>query len=529
MSESALAAPESNQRVNPWVFVPLVYFMQAIPVTIVQEVSPIVYKTLGVENAEITKWTSLIALPWAIQMFLGPLVELNSTRRRWILGMQLLICFGLAGFAMLSGVKDAFALGLGVLLMTGICSALCNVATDGFYILSLQEDQRAAFVGVQSTCYRLGRLFCAGLLVYLGGKMQEAGMSVAVSWIVVIGGCAGLYTLMRLVMQGALPKVAADKPPQVTFAAETQRNIFRTLSIVSLAISLYFALSSIVRLTAHLLYLAFDNGSALVNLDGWKLRDTEEILHVISGPGVTIEMSQLGVCAVLVLICAGAANQTIKGTEMGAAFSSFVKQSGFWAIFGFILFYRFGEAMVGKITPLFYLDPTSKGGIGLTQAQLGLVNNIVGVIGIVLGGLAGGWFVSQQGLRKSFWPLVLAMHVPNLLYVWAAYAQPGLAAVYPIVFIDQFGYGFGFAGYMVYLMWVAQRGQHQTSHYAIGTGMGALTIAVAGVLSGIVQSNFGYQAFFIFVMFCMIPGTIILRFIPLDETEGRGIKPVEVD
>ncbi|RYG45010.1 hypothetical protein EON79_13635, partial [bacterium] len=161
--------PVEESRFNPWTFVPILYFMQAIPVTIVQEVATVVYKDLGIDNAAITKWTALIALPWALQMLLGPLVELNATKRRWIVGGQLVIAIGLILAAFALATPNAFAFSLTVLGFTAVASALCNIATDGFYLLSMAKDQQAAFAGVQTTCYRLGRLFCTGILVLIVG------------------------------------------------------------------------------------------------------------------------------------------------------------------------------------------------------------------------------------------------------------------------------------------------------------------------------------------------------------------------
>jgi MFS transporter, PAT family, beta-lactamase induction signal transducer AmpG len=155
----------------------------------------------------------------------------------------------------------------------------------------------------------------------------------------------------------------------------------------------------------------------------------------------------------------------------------------------------------------------------------------------MLGGLLGGWWISNVGLRKAFWPLVLCMHVPNVLYVWAAYhtdiagfsLQLGPLHIaswplYPVVFLEALGYGVGFAGYFVYLMHVAQRGKFVTSHYAIGTGLGALFITLATILAGIVQSVWGYTGVFIAACVLTIPGTLTLLFIPMEEEETKRIK-----
>ncbi|RYG35290.1 hypothetical protein EON81_13190 [bacterium] len=202
---------------------------------------------------------------------------------------------------------------------------------------------------------------------------------------------------------------------------------------------------------------------------------------------------------------------------MGEAFGSFIRQRAFPSILAFILFYRFGEAMVSKMSSLFLKDALDKGGLAIENDQLGLIKGVAGVVGIVCGGILGGVFVSRWGLKRAIWPMALVMHIPNLLYLWAAYARPPIGAVYGIEFVDQFGYGFGFAGYMIILQRIAQRGRFRTAHYAIGTGMGALCIAFAGAVSGVVQSNFGYTGFFWAVMIATVPGMLTLFVVPLEE------------
>jgi len=162
-------------------------------------------------------------------------------------------------------------------------------------------------------------------------------------------------------------------------------------------------------------------------------------------------------------------------------------------------------------------DSPLKGGLGIGDTLLGQINGLAGVLGIIVGGILGGLIVSRYGLRRSFWPIVICMHLPNLLYVWASRAHPPAGYMYGVAFFDQAGYGFGFAGYQIYLMTVAQRGQFRTAHYAIASGLGALCIMIAGITSGIVQANFGYQNFFLFVILATIPGMLTLLFIPLDE------------
>lgn len=508
--------------------------------TIVQEVAAIFYKDLGIENEPIVRWTSLISLPWSMQLLFGPLVDLNATKRRWILAGQFLISIGLGATALLLSVPNAFEITLVILGATAITSALCNIATDGFYILSTTKEQQAKFVGVQTTCYRLGRLFCFGLLVYIVGLMTKGGMSPKAAWTIILASAAGLYFLGHLANRVTVPKPETDHAAAPESPAENALNIKRTLALVGVGLSGFFFLNALVRLTLHGIWSIRDSIAptfgadgkivgALSGLQGWMLPSTGKVIGFDLGlGGVGTEAAQLVVCGVILAISWLAAKRLISNSPMGEALGSFIRQSGFPAILFFILFYRFGEAMVGKMSALFLKDAIDKGGLAISNEQLGLMNMFGGVLGIILGGLAGGYTVSKIGLRKAFWPLAFAMHVPNLMYIWASSGvKVPTEAVFGILFIDQFGYGFGFAGYMIYLMWIAQRGKFQTSHYAIGTGMGALCITTAGVLGATVQANFGYNGFFIAVVFMSIPGLLSLLFIPLDDTH-RQIK-VEVD
>ena len=492
--------------------------MQAIPNAIIAELSVIVYKDLGVSNVEITRWTSLIALPWTIKMLWGPLVDLNFTKRRWVIWTQGLIVAALAATPLLLGLPNAFTITLATLFIAAIFSATCDIATDGFYLLALNREQQSAYVGFQSTFFRLGRLFCIGLLVMFAGILKSRGLAIVPSWTIAMLGGAVVYGLgwLGLSLRKSpfrLPKPEADKLRSSSDPGENKRNVFRTLAVIALAFLVYFTLNSVVRLSAHGLWSVFGNP-----LDGWHLTNSQ----------MQAELIQLTLCGIGSILCFLWARALIRGTEMGETFGSFFRQQGIVAILGFMLFYRFGEAMVVKMAPLFLKDSPAVGGLGIGNTQLGLINGVFGVLGIVVGGILGGLVVAKFGLRRTFWPVAILMHVPNLLYLWASYAHPGVGAVYGVAFVNQFGYGFGFSAYMVYLQFVAQRNEFRTAHYAIATALGALAIQVAGITSGIVQGHYasvnpghGYQAFFLFVVVATIPGMLSLLFIPFGERMAR--------
>lgn len=517
--------PAPRSSTSPWAFVPLLYLMQSVPVTIIQEAASAVYKDLGVPIDQIVTWTSLVALPWSMQLLLGPLVDLNGTKRKWIVSGQMLVALGLAGASLMLRSGRPFELSLAVFAMTAVASALCNIATDGFYLLSVAKDSQAKFVGVLTTCSRLGRLFCIGLVPFVVDILQKRQWPVAQAWSTSILAVTAIYAQGVLVNHLVLPHPAVDEPRATSDGNETSRTLAQTVLLVASAISGYFACNAVVRLVAELL-------SSYV--PAWKLPSDNTVVGLrLPMPPQVVEIFQLIVCLVVFAVAASTFKRLIQGTQMGEAFTSFFKQQGIVAIFFFILLYRFGEAMVARMSPIFLKDAIANGGLGVDNGQFGLIKGVAGVIGIMLGGLAGGYVVSKLGLRKAFLPLALAMHLPNLLYLWAStHTMPLLVlhlalrdislSLAGVEFVDQFGYGFGFAAYMVFIMQVAQRGKYRTSHYAIGTGMGALCIAIAGVISGVLQKNFGYTGFFTWVIFLSIPGLITLRFIPLNATEASS-------
>jgi PAT family beta-lactamase induction signal transducer AmpG len=201
-------------------------------------------------------------------------------------------------------------------------------------------------------------------------------------------------------------------------------------------------------------------------------------------------------------------------------FISFFKKKGIWIGLIFILVYRLGEAQLLKLASPFMLDDPAKGGLGLTTANIGFIYGTAGIIALTLGGILGGIVVSRQGIGKWLWPMVLAMNVPNLVYVYMAFAQPAdLTVVTICVITEQFGYGFGFTAYMLYMIYISQ-GKHKTAHYALCTGFMALGMMLPGMVSGWIQELIGYQNFFVWVMICTIPGFIVAAFLKIDPLFG---------
>ena len=207
--------------------------------------------------------------------------------------------------------------------------------------------------------------------------------------------------------------------------------------------------------------------------------------------------------------------------EFLGTFGSFFRKPRIGVLLAFLLLYRFGEAQLVKLVSPFLLDARSKGGLGLTTTEVGFVYGTVGIIALTLGGILGGWAASRHGLKAWLWPMVLAIHLPDAMFIYLAYSQPAsLAVVQLCVAVEQFGYGFGFAAYLLYMIHIA-RGEHQTAHYAICTGFMALGMMIPGMWSGWLQDLVGYPRFFVWVILATVPSFLVVLGIPLEREFGR--------
>lgn len=207
--------------------------------------------------------------------------------------------------------------------------------------------------------------------------------------------------------------------------------------------------------------------------------------------------------------------------EFGMTFVSYFKKPHILPALLFILLFRFPEAQLGKIAPLFLVDSEAAGGLALTTGQVGFAQGTLGVIGLLLGGILGGITLSRFGLKKCIWYMVAAISVPDLVYVYLSwFPTQDMALVSTCIFIEQMGYGFGFTAYTLFLMYFA-RGEHQTSHYAISTGIMALGMMLPGMISGILQEHMGYRTFFIWVIACCAVTCVVSAIIKYEPDFGK--------
>ncbi len=208
-------------------------------------------------------------------------------------------------------------------------------------------------------------------------------------------------------------------------------------------------------------------------------------------------------------------------TEFLNTFSSFFKKKEIGVILAFLLLYRFAEAQLVKLVTPFLLDPRTQGGLGLTTQEVGIVYGTVGVLSLTLGGLLGGYLISKKGLKYWLWPMVFIIHTPDAAFVFLSQVQPeNFYIINAAVALEQFGYGFGFTAYMLYMIMVAE-GEHKTAHYAICTGFMALGMMLPGMFSGWLEDQIGYQNFFVWVMISTIPGFAVAAFVKIPDGFGK--------
>ena len=204
-----------------------------------------------------------------------------------------------------------------------------------------------------------------------------------------------------------------------------------------------------------------------------------------------------------------------------AVFAAFFRKKGIVGALAFLLLYRFSEAQLLKLVAPFLLDGRDAGGLGLSTQQVGILYGTIGVIALTLGGILGGVAIARFGLRRLLWPMLLAMTVPNAVFVFLAHAQPASATVVAAALAaEQFGYGFGFSAYLLYMMLVAE-GEHRTAHYAICTGFMALGMMLPGMPAGWIQEQLGYFHFFVWICLATIPAFVATACIKVDPAFGR--------
>lgn len=234
--------------------------------------------------------------------------------------------------------------------------------------------------------------------------------------------------------------------------------------------------------------------------------------HTFSLPKPSSDASRLG---------SGKADAKQIIIEFGRTFVTFFKKKHVWIAMAFMLLYRLPEAFLVKMMNPFLLDSAAEGGLGLSTETVGVVYGTVGVAALTVGGIVGGIAASKWGLKKALWPMVLSLTLPCLSFVFlAAYQPENLLLISSCVALDQFGYGFGFTAYMLYLIYFSD-GEFKTAHYSLCTAFMALSMMLPGMVAGYLQEAVGYVWFFAFVMVCCLVTVAVTLLLKVDPEYGK--------
>lgn len=407
---------------KPYVWVPSLYFAEAVPYVVVMHLSTILYTNLGLSNTDLALYTSWLYLPWVIKPLWSPLVDSLRTKRWWIISMQLLSGAALAAVALTLQMSWWLQGSLCFFWLMAFSSSTHDIAADGFYILGLDQRQQALFVGIRSTAYRIGMIFCQGLIVVLAGFLSKC-FGVSLGW---------------------------------------------TITMLLLA-------------------------AVMVLLAAW---------HTLSVPKVEKES-------------AGSAGNVFQGFWL--TLKSFGRKPHLLTALLFMLLFRFPEAQLAKMAQPFMLRSIDKGGLGLDTMDVGVAYGTIGVIGLLLGGIAGGILVSRHGLRRWWWPMVMAISIPDLVYVYFAMFQPTTTfIIYTGVAFEQLGYGFGFTAYSLFLVYFS-RGERSTSVFSLCTALQALGMMLPGMMAGWLADSLGFTLFFVLVSVCCLVTFAVSALVKLPE------------
>lgn len=584
---------KTQKNKSPWSWIPSLYFAEGLPFAIVITVSVIMYKRLGISNAEIALYTSWLYLPWVIKPLWSPLVDILKTKRTWIYTMQLLLGAGMAGVALTIPIPDFFQFTLAFFWLIAFGSATHDISADGFYMFALSESQQSFFIGIRGMFYRVAMIGGQGLIVIFAGYL-ESTLALGSAELKVVANPNKFFEetikvdpISAKQLPGTLRLVANPSYLEISTRPKTKESVSFYMNFAHNfnIMNGFIKVPSLVTDTTTQTELVGNVGIAKFYLSKQPGKDDEYIVNldylegsqgikIIEGKSLKFTANNwnkpafavfqldstiakkteatfkvqvdkvplawvftfivIGILFVIFFIYhrivlpkpssdkhVGVSRQSSLIKEFFRSFFRFFEKKKIIIIIVFLLLFHFGEAQLVKMAVPFMLDNREIGGLGLTTSEVGFIYGIVGIFALVIGGLLGGFVISKKGLRFWLWPMLIAINIPDLLYVYLAYAQPNnILIIYLCVAIEQLGYGFGFTACMMYLIYVSE-GEYKTSHFAIASGFMALGMMFPGMISGFIQEAIGYKFFFIWVIIATIPSFLIAKFIPLEYQFGK--------
>ncbi len=452
-----------SRHSSPWWWVPTLYFAEGVPYFLVNNISVLIFAKMGVPNDQLAFFTTLLYFPWFLKGLWSPLVDVVKTKRWWIVAMQI--------------------------LMTSLCVLLT---------LTLPHPDPA--------------------------MMAAKGTPVSMFWLTLV-----LFIITAFA--SATHDIAADGYYMLAHDSGSQAR-FIGIRSTFYRIAMVFGQGVLVFIAGR-----FEKSTGDIPLS-WQLTlgitalilFAVTIYHIFALPKVERAVGKES--KVKSQKSKDACDDKGQELSIGDAFKTFFTKPGVTLAICFMLLYRMAEGLLVKLSLPFLVDTQEVtlrdgqilgGGLGLDTDMVGLIYGTIGVLFLLLGGILGGIFISRRGLKRSLWIMAAFLTIPNLVYVYLSAAQPtNLWIIGSAISFEQFGYGFGFTAYMMYMMYFAQ-GEYKTSHYAICTAFMALSMMLPGFVAGKIEMAVGYYWFFWLAVGCSVVTFAVTYFVhrAVDAEYGR--------
>ena len=451
---------------SPWWWVPTLYFAEGVPYFLVNNISVMLFAKMGVPNDQLAFFTTLLYFPWFLKGLWSPLVDVVKTKRWWIVAMQLLM------------------------------ASLCVLLT-----VSLPHPD-AAMMAAKGTPVSM---FWLTLVLFIITAFASATHDIAADGYYMIAHDSGsqarfigirstFYRIAMVFGQGVLVFIAGRFEKSTGDIPLSWQLTLGITAVILFAVTIYhiFALPRVERAIGK------ESGRS---------------------PKVGSQKSE------------GACEHSDKSQELsiGEAFKTFFTKKGVVLAICFMLLYRMAEGLLVKLSLPFLVDSREVieregqligGGLGLDTDVVGFIYGTIGVLFLLLGGILGGIYISRRGLKRSIWLMAASLTLPNLVYVYLSGVQPtNLWLIGSAISFEQFGYGFGFTAYMMYMMYFAQSKvgdrdvNYSTSHYAICTAFMALSMMLPGFVAGKIEMSVGYYWFFWIAVLCSVTTFAVTYFV----------------
>lgn len=460
-------------RVSPHLWVPSTYFAEGYPYAIVNNFAEVLFQQAGA-SLGLIGLTSLLHTPWNLKFLWATWVDTVETKRRWMIGAQLVcaaLLFGLAGMPIEAAALPWLA---ALFLALAFASATNDIAIDAYYMEALPDAKQAKFVGYRATAYKLSTLLVKGPVLALVGAVGFAWGFSAMALILLASALAHIWLLSE------------PSPRRVGLVTDLRRRLSSARGLTSLALVVVIVGCGVFARDA-LSSRAKELGMASLPLSFW-----------------------VGVGLLLTLVGAWLWSSRVrKPTGDRPALLALLSTPRIFVALAFVITFRTGESFLGKMKwPFLHQE------LGISVAEYALINGTLGALASFAGTFIGGLLIAKSGLRPWFWLFLAAQNVPNLAY--AGLAASGLGEPFVVAFVvcvEELGSGFGTAVLMVYLMRLCMK-EHRATHFAVLTALMSLSFTVAGALSGFIAEALGYGSYFGFTFVATLPMTVLAFFAP---------------